>query len=256
MQYVDLANLTKSLNELLRVQDYSDFAFNGLQVESGKTRIGRIAFAVDCGMSIIEKAVNEKADLLIVHHGLLWGNESRPITGIFGEKIRLLIKKQCSLYAAHLPLDGHPVHGNGACLARFLGLENIVPYFEYKGMPIGARGNFPRPLSLEKIVEKAAAITGAIDPFLLPFGKKEVKNVGIVTGSGSEVISSCKTSGIDLLISGESKQSAYHEAKEYEINALFVGHYGSETFGVRSLQQKLEKEHNISTVFIDEPTGI
>lgn len=256
MQSVNLDKLVKSLNELLEVEAYQDFAFNGLQIDSGKRDIERIAFSVDSGLSVIKKAVASQADLLIVHHGLMWGSNYQPVTGTYGDKVRLLIEQGCSLYAAHLPLDGHAEHGNGSCLARFLDLKNVVPFFQYKGMPIGAKGNYNSPIPLSHIMEQACTIEGSIDPFLLPFGKSEVQTVGVVTGSGSDAIAECAREGIDLLISGESKQSAYHEAREHNMNVLFVGHYGSETFGPRSLQQTLEKDYDISTVFIEEPTGI
>ncbi len=253
---IQLPSLLSYLDSLLQPKLYQDVALNGLQVESGTETIRTVAFAVDCGKSIVEAAVKKEADMLIVHHGLFWGTE-QAITGPLAQKISLLLSNGCSLFASHLPLDGNAEVGNGFELARHIGLENIEGFCEYLGQTVGALGSLPKPLSRSEIVGKLKEIEGALEsPLLLPFGKEEVKSIGVVTGSGAFAIPLCKEMGIDLLISGEPKQEAYHLAKELEVNALFAGHYATETFGVRALSRRIEQDFDVSTVFIEEPTGI
>ncbi|MBU0626659.1 Nif3-like dinuclear metal center hexameric protein [Patescibacteria group bacterium] len=62
---------------------------------------------------MFDKAIKEKLDLLIVHHGLFWGIE-QTITGLMYKRVSKLIKNDIALYACHLPLDAHPVVGNNA----------------------------------------------------------------------------------------------------------------------------------------------
>jgi len=230
-----------------------DSARNGLQVESGGD-IKKVAFAVDSGASIIEKAIELEAQLLVVHHGLFWGQES-AISGVFGRKIERLMKRGCSLYASHLPLDAHQEVGNNVELARFLNLERVKPAFSIKGCHIGATAHTHKARKLQEFVSKLATLRAA-PPLVLPFGKSEISTVGIITGSGAALLEQCPSLGIDLFISGEPKQSAYHLAKELQINAIFAGHYATETFGVRALQKKISKDFDIATIFIDEDTGI
>jgi putative NIF3 family GTP cyclohydrolase 1 type 2 len=59
-----------------------------------------------------------------------------------------------------------------------------------------------------------------------------------------------------LLITGEPKQSAYHQAKEHQVSVLCVGHYASETFGVRALERVLRERFRVQTAWLSEPTGI
>jgi len=250
-----LTSVVKYFDSLLTPREYTDYAYNGLQVESTCSNITCVAFAVDSGLSVIEEAVSKEADLLVVHHGILWG-EPIPITGTFGAKVNSLLHNKCSLYASHLPLDGHREVGNGFEFARYLELEAVEGFCEYKGTTIGARGKCGKSKNLEHFVEKCSEIDGAISPVILPFGVDTIQSVGIVTGSGTSALSICPQEGIDLLISGEAKQEAYHLAKELRVNALFVGHYASETFGVKSLQKRIEKDFEMGTVFIHEPTGI
>lgn len=250
-----LSSVISYLNSLLRPELFRDSAYNGLQVESNSRDVRKVAVAVDAGLSIIEKAVSEKADLLIVHHGLLWG-QTMPVTGVFAKKVELLQRNNCSLYASHLPLDAHAEVGNGFELGRFLGLEELQGFFEYQGSVIGAHGRFRRPIPLAELVERTKALVGAPAPLVLGFGKQSVQTVGIVTGSGSSAVSAAAQAGLDCYVSGEPKHEVYHLAKELKLSAVFAGHYATETFGVRALAKRLEKDFDLQSVFVDETSGI
>ena len=251
-----LTSVISYLDSLLENQRYTDVALNGLQVETGNTVIKRVAYAVDSGLSILEQAVKAEADLLLFHHGLFWVAGPSPLRGTFGRKVELLFKHRCSLYASHLPLDGHIEVGNGTGVARFFGLEEVTPFFEHHGATIGVRARVKNALPLAHFAERASALPGAPTPFLLPFGKDKIVTVGVVTGSGSSAITLCAEAGIDLLISGEPKHEAYHLAREARQSALFAGHYATETFGVAALAKRLEKDFDLQTIFIDESSGI
>jgi len=251
----NLSILTNYMDNLLKNDEYPDASVNGLQVECSNHDISRVAVAVDSGLSIIEQAVKNKADLLIVHHGLFWG-ESEGLRGALSKKIELLYKHNCSLYASHLPLDGNQEVGNGFELGRYLGLRDLKSFFEYNGQPIGARGIVKEPNSLDYFSEKMSLVDGAITPLILPFGQEKIKEVGIITGSGSSGLPAAAAAGLDLLISGEPKHSAYHEAKELGMNVAFYGHYATETFGVKALAKKIESTFSLPTLFIHEGTGI
>ena len=96
-------------------------AFNGLQVES-RSPIERIAAATDASLSTIEGAAEAEAQLLLVHHGLFWG-DPLPLTGVSYRRVRALLDADMALYSAHLPLDVHPEVGNNVLLARALDLS-------------------------------------------------------------------------------------------------------------------------------------
>jgi dinuclear metal center YbgI/SA1388 family protein len=251
----ELAEIIRYLDTLLEPSIYSDVAMNGLQVDSGRSTIKRLAVAVDSGLSVIEEAIRFKADLLIVHHGMFWG-EPLAVRGAHALKLRHLLTGGCSLYASHLPLDGNREAGNGFELGRYLELSDLAPFYQYKGATIGAQGRFSKPLKIDEIAAKCRNMTGASDPLVLPFGVPDISTVGIITGSGASALEYCAHNRIDLLISGEPKHSAFHDARELGINAIFAGHYATETFGVRALARRLEKQFNLESVFIDIPSGI
>lgn len=256
MDSPSLHTVVRRLDTLLEVSKFTDMALNGLQVESSSSPLKKVGFAVDAGYSVIEAAADAQCDLLVVHHGILWGG-CHPIVGPLARKLHLCLTKGVSLYAAHLPLDGHPELGNAAQLAKLLGLTGVSPAFLYKGSPIGVVGMAATPQSPHEIAQQLSTFEGALQPpLVLPFGRAHAERIGIATGSATSVIPECAAFGIDTLITGESKQEAYHNAKEHQVNLICMGHYASETFGVRALERVLQSEFRVETHFISEPTGI
>ena len=79
-----LSEIVKYLNEYLDVANVKDDSWNGLQVE-GKNEVNKIMFAVDAGVETFERAIEEKADMVVLHHGLFWKPGNPSICGpIFG----------------------------------------------------------------------------------------------------------------------------------------------------------------------------
>lgn len=256
MKSVNLDTIEKYLKEEFKYSLYQDSSLNGLQVESNAT-VTKIGAAVDFADSVLEKAASEGVDLLLTHHGLLWG-QTATITGVFGNKIKKLIEKKINLFGIHLPLDGHSTFGNNIIIAKeLLGLTNVEPAIKVGNMTIGWKGNNTSKLSLLEMKEKFLKITGALEnPLTLEFGPKTPKNVLVVSGSAADSLYEFQSEKFDTLITGESKQFAYHFCKENNLNAIFAGHYATETFGVTAVAKHLADKFNLEWTFIDEPTGI
>jgi dinuclear metal center YbgI/SA1388 family protein len=253
---IPLPELVSYLNSELQISGYSDMAYNGLQIESSRGAISKIGFAVDAGISVMREALKRGCQLLVVHHGVLWG-QSSPVVGPWARKLELCLTEGLSLYAAHLPLDGHPVLGNAVQLAQVLGAVSTTPCFEYKGSPIGCMAELPSPRPITEIAERLAGCEGALTPPLtLPFGKNHAQKIGIATGSATSVIPEVVARNLDLLITGEPKQEAYHSAQDLGCSVICMGHYASETFGVRALERVLATNFRVQTEWISEPTGI
>lgn len=106
-------------DETLQVGLFKDYAPNGLQVE-GKEEIAKIATSVTASKAAIDFAVEQGADLLLVHHGMFWKSEPVTITGWKKVRIETLLQHQINMAGYHLPLDAHPQLGNNAQLAEKL----------------------------------------------------------------------------------------------------------------------------------------
>jgi putative NIF3 family GTP cyclohydrolase 1 type 2 len=115
------------LDEYLHVADVPDWkdAMNGLQVE-GSREVSRVAFAVDACEASIAKAAEWHADLLVVHHGLFWGNKQR-LVGAAYRKVALMVQSKMALYSCHTPLDAHEEVGGRPLKALTSGYSRIAP---------------------------------------------------------------------------------------------------------------------------------
>lgn len=251
-----LEALTNYLDNLLNLIDYAayDISLNGLQIGKPDSQVKKIAFCVDCSLEAITHAANAKADLLVVHHGLFWGKPI-AITANHYNRVAAAINSNLSLYAAHLPLDAHPIYGNNAQIAMALQLTNVEPFGLYHGKKIGFKGILPS----EKTVSELLALLGINNSeglTILPFGKKEISSVAVVSGGAAKEVNQAISEGIDCYITGEASHEVYHSCKESNINLIALGHYYSETFGVKALASHLQKQLGLETIFIDLPTKL
>ncbi len=244
--------LKEFLDSYLRIKDIDDYSMNGLQVGQPKKDIRKVALSVDASLEFFKKAAKGGYNFLIVHHGLFWG-ENFPITGIHLKRFKVLIDNELNLYAAHLPLDLHPEIGHNAEMVRILGLDNIQPFGIYKGIPIGFKGAFKKPKSINEIRKLFDKMLGKYE--LLQMGKKAVSSIAIVSGGAASLIPEAIESNIDLYVTGEPSHSMYHFIKEAKLNVIFGGHYKTETFGLLALQKLIEKKFHFKTKFFDIPTG-
>jgi putative NIF3 family GTP cyclohydrolase 1 type 2 len=81
---------------------------------------------------------------------------------------------------------------------------------------------------------------------------------GVCTGAGadSSTLREAHERGLDTLIVGEGPHHTAVEARELGIVVLYVGHYATETLGVRALGDIVAKQFGISSTFVDVPTGL
>ncbi len=235
--------------------DGTDPSLNGFQVGRRDADIRKVAFAVDACQETFHRASLWGADVLVVHHGIFWGRVE-AIRGPMYARIQQLFDYDLGLYAIHLPLDQHMVYGNNAQMASAIGLENLQPFGYIKGQPIGCRGEFSKPVSLEEV--NRVLFDGSENAIsVLPFGPQHVRTVGFVSGGGGAAFDEALDLGLDLFVTGDASHTLYHRALETSMNVVFGGHYLTEIWGVKALAEKLSSEYpDVETIFIDVPTGL
>ena len=135
MQTAPIMNLIGHLDALLNPAAFDDYGPNGLQVP-GNDAIGTVVTGVSASVELFEQAAAHGADLVLVHHGLFWG-ETGPVDAQLKRRLKLLFEHDMALAAYHLPLDAHPELGNNALLARAMGATELEPFADHRGQPIG-----------------------------------------------------------------------------------------------------------------------
>jgi len=246
--------LTQYLDEYLNIRQVIDRSKNGLQVE-GPEEIRHIAFAVDSSLAGFRRAAELSAEMLIVHHGLFWGNE-QALLGRHFRHIKTLIEGHVALYAAHLPLDVHQEVGNNVQLARMLALEITGAFGDYHGMPVGVACRAPNgSMGREEFVDLA---NGKLSTQCVAqaYGTDKIRKIGICSGAAADMIDQAALSRFDLFLTGETNHVYAHAAEENGLNVVYAGHYATETVGLKALAAHLASRFKLETTFIDLPTWI
>ncbi len=249
---MDRSELVTYLDNYLKIGEIADYGPQGLQVETTNTEVKRIALAVDVSPAIIETAVTYQADMLLVHHGVLWRQVER-IAGPLGERVRQMMAHGLNLYAAHLPLDAHPEVGNNAVLAKIFGVADVAWWYSPTNVPIAAVGDVPGQPSLNDL---AAQVNSQLNTkaHVLAHGPATVKRLAILSGFGADKVAEAKAQGADTFLTGETSHANYWAASDFGMNVIFAGHYATETVGVQALGAQLTEKFGIETRFFDFPT--
>jgi dinuclear metal center YbgI/SA1388 family protein len=248
-----LFKIADHCDRLLRTDEIIDYdgAVNGLQVENRGT-VTRIAATVDASLATVRRAIDARADLLLVHHGLFWG-PTHPWTGKRYELLRLLIENDVAVYSSHLPLDAHPLLGNNVQLCAALGFKMLKPFFRYKDHFIGFQ--FKTKIARTELAKRLSRAVGGSVKFS-PGGPITCQRIGVVTGGAGGELKIAAQEGVDTFITGEGPHWTFAQAEELGVNVLYGGHYATETFGVKALAAELSRKFKVPWTFIDYPTGL
>ena len=252
MSGTGLNDLIGHLDELLNPLSFDDYGPNGLQVP-GPDRVATVVTGVSAGIELFERAAEEGADLVLVHHGLFWKGPPKPLDVPAKRRLQLLFDNDMALAAYHLPLDGHPEHGNNALLAAALGARVTGPFAGATGVTAAfAEGAEP---TAEELEERVRAMT-ARAPLAVLAGPERVRTLSIVSGAGQGHLLEAIAAGHDAFLTGEASERNFNEAREAGIHFLAAGHYATETLGVRRLGDLLAERFGVRHVFVDVPNPI
>ena len=248
---VDNKTLTNYCSEYLKIGEFSDYCPNGLQVEGCK-KINKIISGVSANIDLIERAIEERAEALLVHHGFFWKNEPVPITGMKQRRIKTLLANDISLLAYHLPLDAHAEIGNNAQLAKRLG-------WKVEGCLDGELGEgllwSGRLVAPQSIGELAGQISTTLQrsPLVVeaPFAEQSIERIAWCTGGAQDMITTAYEAGAQVFVSGEISERTTHLAREMGIHYIAAGHHATERYGVQALGEWLGSEFGVEHRFVD-----
>jgi len=246
---VSCDELVHYCDRLLEAESFRDYCPNGLQVE-GRSEIKRIVSGVTASQALIESAVDQQADLLMVHHGYFWKGEDACITGIKQRRLKALLDHNINLLAYHLPLDAHPELGNNACLAARFGLEIQGWFGDGSGPVIACETTTDQPLTGTQLGDRIRQALGR-DVQHIDAGPAQIRRIGWCSGAAQGYLEAAAKRGLDAFISGEISEPTVHIAREYGIHYFAAGHHASERFGVQALGEHLAKQFGIEHFFID-----
>lgn len=238
--------LVSYLDGLLEPARFRDYCPNGLQVE-GRGEIRRVVAGVTASQALLDLAVEQGADALLVHHGYFWKGEDGRITGMRRKRLGTLISHDISLIGYHLPLDAHPEFGNNAQLAIRLGW---VPDGRFGDQDMAWTGTLSEPLDLASLALRIAIILDR-QPLVIGDEHRPIRRIAWCSGGAQGYFEQAIALGVDAYLSGEISEQTVHLARESGVAYLAAGHHATERYGVQALAGHLAEKFGLECTFAD-----
>jgi dinuclear metal center YbgI/SA1388 family protein len=242
------ADIEAHLATLLAVDRFKDYGPNGLQVE-GRGDVRLLVSGVTASLALIEAAVAAGADAILVHHGLFWRGQDGRVTGWLKQRLAHLLVHEVSLFAYHLPLDGHAELGNNAQFGRQLGLQADGRFGE---QDLGFIGSLAQPEAAADLARRVGRQLGR-EPVLLPGDGRPLRRLAWCTGGAQGWFEAAVAAGADAYLTGELSEPQAHLARETGVAFLACGHHATERYGAPALGEHLARQFGIEHRFIDIP---
>jgi dinuclear metal center YbgI/SA1388 family protein len=211
---------------------------------------------VSANLEIFKKAADWGADMIILHHGLFGPKLAAPITKVLKNRLKVLFDNDITLLTYHLFLDNHPKLGNNAQIIKLLGAEKGKKFGLMDKIYWGFEGKFSKAITIEELIKRTKKLC-SLSVKTFKYGSKTIKKFAVVSGGGPYLLNEAVDKNLDAYLTGEPRESTEAWTKEGETNFIYLGHYNSETFGVKALGKFLEKKFpKLKFKFIDIPNNL
>lgn len=212
----------------------------GLLAGRSDKEVKKILLALDATDEVVRMAVEQKADMLITHHPMIFSPMKRVTDqDMNGRRLISLIRNDISYYAMHTNYD---TRGMADLAARMLDLQECTVLEEVKdGEGIGRVGVLPERMTLKEcagLVKEAYQI-----PSVRIFGdpETEVYSAAICPGAGKSTMKEALKFGCDVYITGDIDHHTGIDGVDQGLCIIDAGHYGIEHIFMKDVKDYLEK---------------
>jgi len=249
-------SLIAFINKTVNFEPQKDpYLYNSVQV-IGKDEVQKIALGVSANLELFQKAATWGAEMIILHHGLLGPIIKEPITRVLKNRLKVLFDHDITLLTYHLFLDNHPTLGNNAQIIKRLGAKRGTAFGLMDNLYWGWEGKFTKAISISELMDRVKKLCG-LGVKVFKYGSEKIKRIGVVSGGGPYLLAEAIEKNLDAFITGEVKESTEAQAKEAGIHYIYLGHYNSETFGIKALGEFIKKKYpELQIKFVDIPNPI
>jgi len=246
---VSRQELLRACDTLLEPSRFRDYGPNGLQVE-GRAQVRRLVSGVTSSRALIEAAIADGADAILVHHGLFWRGQSGCVTGWMKQRLALLLQHDINLLAYHLPLDAHPTLGNNAQWGARLGCQPLEGgWGRFGEQDLGFIGVSPCA-TVGALVTHVEAVLGRSVTCVGPV-EQPLRRIGWCSGGAQGYFEAAIEAGVDAFLTGEISEPQAHYARECGVAYLACGHHASERYGAQAVGDAVARQLGLAHRFID-----
>lgn len=221
-----------------------DYDNSGLLIGREDKLVRKLMLAVDASEKVISQAISFQADLLLVHHPLIFhplknASEKDPV----GRRVLEMAEARIGLYAAHTNLDSVP-GGNIDHAAQMLGLQKVRAVGEDGEVACLRIGSLPKPLSLEDL---GILIMKKWDlPYVRLAESSGSENrlhtsIALITGSGMDFADLAVKNGATVLVTGDISYHRADDAGRQGLSLIEASHFLTDRLSTIWLKEDLER---------------
>lgn len=240
-----LRTIMNWLEELSPLQYAEEWDNVGLLLGDENQEIRHIMIALDASDYVIEQAVEQKVDLLLTHHPMIF-RAMKQINNhsMIGRRIWKLATNQISYYAMHTNFD---VKGGMAELAAArIGLSETLPIQvtcqegeRLEG--IGRVGCISEATTVECLARLTKEKFGLRNVTVYGDVQRSVRRVAICPGSGKSEIDNAIQANAEVLITGDIGHHEGIDAVDMGLEIIDATHYGLEHIFIEYMKGYLKE---------------
>lgn len=218
----------------------------GLSVGSLNCEVEKVLVSLDVTNSVIEKATEIGADLVLTHHPLIFS----PVSEIEkGSVLYNAVKSGLTFISSHTCLD-KASGGVNDCLAEVTNIKNLRASEIDEFLKIGEID----PCNADEFASRVkSALGGAVT---YTDNGRTIRTVALCSGSGGDLVSVAAMEGADALLTGEAKHHEYILANELGVSLFSAGHYETENIICEKLKNLLNNKFSELEVEIYENSPV
>ena len=221
----------------------ADFDNTGFQIGNINKLVTGIVISLDCTSAVVDFAANNKCNLIITHHPLIFS----PLKAVrsndaVGSVIIKLIENNISLYSMHTNFD-RANGGTDDILAQAIGLKDVKrlenSIIDGKNVGFGRIGRLDAIRADELRKRLKNAVGG--DVIMTADDNKIINIAASAAGAGGSLSALALSSGADIFITGEMNYHTALDAKRMGMDVMLCSHQRSEQISLNILKNTLQK---------------
>lgn len=225
-----LGELVEKLDALTQVETRYSWDNSGLIIGDLNKDIDRILLCLELTDEVLEEAKTLNASLIVSHHPVIFSPTKRFVRDSKrGNLVYDLIASSIASYTAHTNFDMLKGGLNDYVL-DLLGVGERRELYDEEDRPIGRVFKLPEAMKVSEFAKQIKETLDLPEIRIVVKSDRYVEKVGIVTGSGMDVLLNAKEHLFELFLTGDVK---YHQALDAMSKGYCIidgGHYGTERF--------------------------
>jgi len=198
----------------------------GLQIGTLQKDITGILLTLDITDEVLDEAINVGANLIVVHHPILFHSIKSIVTDTYlGKMLEKILKHSITVYVGHTNFDISN-YGMNRILADMIGLQNQrILEFTTADQGLGRIGELNETIPITSFVNNIKELFQLDGIRLVGDLNQMVSTVAIVGGSGSSLIPQALNSNVDVYLTGDTTYHQALDAKNLGLTVIDIGHH-------------------------------